>query len=344
MRPHVVPLLRCPACRSDGPLSLATSIDREGEILEGTLRCDTCSGSFPITDGIARLLGSCSEVASKERAVYRRSREEVEKRIGLLPPEHKDEELRRIAFMEHTGDDFRLTSTLNLDGALRGVDPHPGEWLVELGAGSGWLTSRWATRGLRCIAMDLSPDLKLELSPLVMRQEGVYFDRLMGDMTNIPLRSGAVRWVFVSASLHHAEGLAASLAEAARVLEPGGSLVAINEPMHGIFRRSGKRFVDQVARDNPGLNEQSFSYLQWRHALRVAGLRPRFLFPPYYRAVLERRIRAPRTSGGFAALAAALWRSPLRHAVRLPWVMASAQLLLGLNVCMIARKESSRGQ
>lgn len=340
MKPDILPLLCCPKCRSDGLLELAAGTNLDEEITEGMLHCRSCAGAFPITDGIARLLGECSAVASEERAVYQRSKEEIQCKTSRLEARERDEELRRIAFMEHTGHDFRLTSTLNLDGVLSGVNPLPGEWLIELGAGSGWLTARWAARGLRCAAMDLSSDLKLELSPLVMRRQGVYFDRLEGDMTNIPLRTGAVRWVFVSASLHHAECLVKSLAEASRVLEPGGTLVAINEPMHGILRRGGKRLIDKAAHDNPGLHEQSFSYLQWRRALQSAGLRPRFLFPEYYRAVLERRVPFPPASRRLATIAAALWRLPLRHILLGPAPLTAAQFLLGLNVCLVARKEN----
>lgn len=338
MKPTLVPLLRCPTCRNDDPLSLAGRADQGNEIDSGSLHCEGCGASFHIVDGIVDLLTACSAAASGEREVYLRSRDEVWRRICDLSADARDEELRKIAFMEHTGEQFRLTSTLNLDGALASIDPLPGQWLVELGAGSGWLTARWAARGVHCVATDISVDLKLELSPMVMRASGVYFDRVLADMTNLPIRSSSVDWVFVSASLHHAGSLGASLTEVARVLAPDGALVAINEPMHGLVRRSGKRFVDQAAEENPGLNEQSFTYFQWRHALRAAGLRARFLFPPYYRAVLEGRVGPPASSRSFARLAGHVWRSPLRRMALSSSALAAAQVLFGLNVCMVARK------
>jgi SAM-dependent methyltransferase len=210
--------------------------------------------------------------------------------------------------------------------------------LIELGAGSGWLTARWAALGLHCVAVDISADLKLDLSPLVMSREGVFFDRLMADMTNLPIRTGAMDWVFVSASLHHAASLSDSLREAARVLAPEGTLVVINEPMHGLVRRSGKRFVDQAAEETPGLHERSFTYLQWRRALRSAGVRPEFMFPAYYQAILSGTASLPVASRRFAWLAQVAWRSRLRGLLLSRPVQTAARVLLGLNVCMMARK------
>lgn len=338
MRSALVPRLRCPACRGAAPLAVCAESCRNDEIMAGTLTCPGCAATFSIRDGIADLLGSGSSVAEAEREVYRRSREALWSRIGGMPADSQEAELRTIAFMEHTGSEFRLTSTLNLQGVMDHVRPKPGEWLVELGAGSGWLTARWAARGLCCIASDISADLKLELAPLVMATTGVYFDRMLADMTRLPLQTGSMDWVFVSASLHHAESLALSLAEAARVLAPTGRVVAINEPMHGAIRRSGKRFVQKAAEETPGLHEQSFSYLQWRAALRAAGLRARFIFPPYYEAILEERVATPAGARALARIGSALWRSPLRRCVLSPPIMAAVRLTCGLNVCMIAER------
>ncbi|MCU0612064.1 MAG: methyltransferase domain-containing protein [Candidatus Eisenbacteria bacterium] len=322
MTPALVQKLRCPRCRSDSPLeSTFTALNRE-EIESGALTCTACREEYAIEEGIADLLGSHSAVVRGERAVYRGSKIQVEDRLRSLDPAARDLELRRIAFMEHTGEQFRLTSSLNLQGVLDRVSPRPGQWLIELGAGSGWLTARWAALGLHCVAVDISADLKLDLSPLVMSREGVFFDRLMADMTNLPIRTGAMDWVFVSASLHHAASLSDSLREAARVLAPEGTLVVI----------------DQAAEETPGLHERSFTYLQWRRALRSAGVRPEFMFPAYYQAILSGTASLPVASRRFAWLAQVAWRSRLRGLLLSRPVQTAARVLLGLNVCMMARK------
>ncbi len=338
MNLELLSLLRCPSCGGEGGFDLAVVEEDEREVVRGALRCRACGDEFSVHGGIVDLLGPCSSAATQEREVYRASRANLLERIKDMSPQRQAEELRRIAFMEHTGDHFRLSSALNLEAALAMVSPRGFDWLLDLGAGSGWLTSRWARRGFRCVAVDISQDLKLELAPLVMREEGVLFDRVLADMTNIPVRSGSVAVVFVSASLHHAEDLAKTLCEVARVLSTGGKLVAINEPMHGLLRRGGQRFLDQAAAETPGLHERSFSYLEWRAALRHAGLVPRFFFPPYYRAVLDGGIDPPASSRAFVRSARFVWRTPVRHLVTWGPCMAMAQLVLGVNVCMVATK------
>lgn len=336
MREDLVSILRCPRCRT-GALDLTVERRLGGEVVEGILRCPECGGQFPVQGGIADLLEPVGPVVASEREVYRRSREEVWKRLRVEPPEVQRERLRRIAFMEHTSEEFRLTSTLNLEGVLRRVRPRRGEWLWELGAGSGWLTATWASLGLRCVAVDISADLKLELSPLVMEERQVYFDRVMADMANLPLRDASVHWVFASASLHHAQDLGRSLREASRVLVPGGTLVVINEPMHGLLRRSGKRFVDEAAREHPGLHEQSFPYAAWRKALAATGLSWEFFFPAYYEKVLSGEVQAG--DKGWVRLARMVGPGRLARLLRVRPLMTLVQWLLGLNVCLVATRD-----
>lgn len=338
MKPGMLGLTRCPRCGSVGDFAIQRSKEEGREIWEGDVVCGGCSSLYAISAGVLNLLTTPSTVVFDERASYRTSRDEVFTRIRSLSTDEQEAELLRIAMMEHTGEEFRLTSTLNLEQALELVDPKDGQWFLELGAGSGWLTVPWARAGLNCIATDITTDLKLELSPLVMRREDVYFDRALADMTRLPFGDERLDLVFVSASLHHAESLAGSLREAARVLRPGGTLVAINEPMHGLIRRSGKRFVDQAALENPGIHERSFNYFQWRAALRKASLQPRFSFPAYYQAILEGHVATAAASGPFARAARHIWRLPLRSVAMSTPILSLIQILIGINVCVLAKK------
>jgi|GEM_PF-1749338 len=338
MKNDTLSLVSCPVCRSLESLSFSGESWRTEEIGNGVITCSQCNTSYPVHNGVPDLIPEPSQTVISERAAYTESRLETWNRIEGLSPDQQTEELLHIATMEHTGEQFRDTSRINLNGILELIHPKRGHRMLELGAGSGWLTCSWAARGYQCIATDISMDLKLELSPILMEREGVYFDRIVADMTRLPFTS-AFDVVFVSASLHHACSLSASVSEAARVLRPGGMLVIINEPMHGFIRRSGKKFIDQAAEDNPGINEQSFNYIQWRNAFRTAGLKPRYYFPPYYREILSHAIAAENPSS-FTRIASLLWRSPLRHLVETSPGMLITQLLLGMNVCLVARKKS----
>ena len=47
-------ILVCPLCK--GELALSVTKEEDGEIIEGTLRCDACGESYPIEETIPNLL------------------------------------------------------------------------------------------------------------------------------------------------------------------------------------------------------------------------------------------------------------------------------------------------
>lgn len=54
MKPDLLEILRCPACRAE--LKLTTDEVHGTEILRGTLTCTGCGEKYPIEDGIPDLL------------------------------------------------------------------------------------------------------------------------------------------------------------------------------------------------------------------------------------------------------------------------------------------------
>ncbi len=91
--------------------------------------------------------------------------------------------------------------------------------VVDIGSGGGW-----AARYLRdadLIAIDL---LDVQSRPGVLQ--------VRADMRSLPLRDSTVDVAFYGASLHYAP-VANSIGEAARVLRPGGLVVAVDSPMYG---------------------------------------------------------------------------------------------------------------
>jgi SAM-dependent methyltransferase len=100
-----------------------------------------------------------------------------------------------------------------------------GRAVLEIGAGSGRATALVAPGGARVVvALDLSPDM---LARAAARRTGALL--LRGDMRDLPCRGGAFNAVVsVNDPFSHLTedaDRAAALAEAARVLAPGGLLV-----------------------------------------------------------------------------------------------------------------------
>jgi uncharacterized protein len=54
MRRSLMDILCCPVCKGD--LVLTVTEENEKEVLEGELRCATCSVDYPILEGIPNLL------------------------------------------------------------------------------------------------------------------------------------------------------------------------------------------------------------------------------------------------------------------------------------------------
>ncbi|MBI1725486.1 MAG: methyltransferase domain-containing protein [Candidatus Tectomicrobia bacterium] len=105
--------------------------------------------------------------------------------------------------------------------ALEGVDLAGVRLAVDLGCGAGLDARLLAERlGGRVLAVDFS------LAALRRAREAAGVIPLAGDMERLPIRDGTADLVLANASLNLTVDKAAALAEAARILRPGGRLVA----------------------------------------------------------------------------------------------------------------------
>jgi SAM-dependent methyltransferase len=116
--------------------------------------------------------------------------------------------------------------------------------VLDLGAGSGWLSHRLARRGHRALAVDLSVDGQDGLGA-ARHFDAVLdepFPRLRAHFDRLPLASGCVDLAVFNASFHYSADFERTLREALRVLGPGGRVVILDSP---IYRnpQSGRRMV-----------------------------------------------------------------------------------------------------
>jgi 2-polyprenyl-6-hydroxyphenyl methylase/3-demethylubiquinone-9 3-methyltransferase len=94
----------------------------------------------------------------------------------------------------------------------------PGEVLVDLGCGGGLLAPHVAAKGYRHIGVDLVASALAQAAP-----HGVLPVR--ADVTRLPLRAGCAAVVSAGELLEHVTDLPGAVAEACRILRPGGTLV-----------------------------------------------------------------------------------------------------------------------
>jgi hypothetical protein len=87
----------------------------------------------------------------------------------------------------------------------------------------------------------------------------------------------------------------------------------------------------------PGSHEASYTLFQWTSALRKAGLKASFLWPPYYDHLLEAGAGGTKF-GPLGRIMTSFWRSDaVRRVVKgplLPWL----QMTVGINALFVARK------
>jgi len=94
----------------------------------------------------------------------------------------------------------------------------PGSLLLDLACGAGLLAPFVTGKGYRHVGVDLSPTALPQA-----RRHGV--DVVRGDVRHLPFADGAADVVVAGEVLEHVPDLPGTLAEACRVLRPGGALV-----------------------------------------------------------------------------------------------------------------------
>jgi len=118
--------------------------------------------------------------------------------------------------------------------------------VADIGCGEGYLTveaSRWASR---VIAIDRSPLVLKKARALATRRRvrNVIWKR--GELDKLPLRDASVDVSLLSQALHHAPDPARALAEAARVVVPGGRVLVLDLRQHEekwVKQRLGDRWL-----------------------------------------------------------------------------------------------------
>jgi len=121
-----------------------------------------------------------------------------------------------------------VLGALDLDGLILTLLPRSAK-AVDLGCGPGDLLEAMAARADDLIGVDASPAM-LELA---RRKPGLARASLrVGELEHLPLADAEVQAAVLSLTLHHLSDPAAALAEARRVVAPGGVLVVADYLKH----------------------------------------------------------------------------------------------------------------
>ncbi|WKG05805.1 class I SAM-dependent methyltransferase [Mycolicibacterium sp. HK-90] len=100
----------------------------------------------------------------------------------------------------------------------------PSDHVVDVGCGPGTAVRTAARRGARVTGVDPSPAM-LRVARAVTRTGGITWSE--GTAEDLPVADGAATVVWALATVHHWQDVDKAVAEARRVLTPGGRLITI---------------------------------------------------------------------------------------------------------------------
>ena len=146
----------------------------------------------------------------------------------------------------------------------RALGKRPVGRLVDIGTGTGRMIELFGPAANSALGIDRSPEM-LRLARVKLAEAGIPATELrQGDMYALPLSSGSADTVIFHQVLHYAQQPAAAIAEAARLLAPGGRLLVIDFAPH---EREELRTRDAHTR----LGFADDAVLKWMDAAGLVG-------------------------------------------------------------------------
>jgi ArsR family transcriptional regulator len=104
--------------------------------------------------------------------------------------------------------------------------------VADLGCGEGYLTVESARWAKHVIAVDRSTGVLARAKALAARKKFTNITWKKGELEHLPIDDGSIDVALLSQALHHASDPSAALAEASRVLKPGGRLLILDLRPH----------------------------------------------------------------------------------------------------------------
>ena len=103
--------------------------------------------------------------------------------------------------------------------------------LVDIGTGTGRMIELFGPRSAQAVGIDRSSDM-LRLARVKLEAAGIQSSLRQGDMYALPLADHSADSVIIHQVLHYAHSPASAIAEASRVLAPGGTLLIVDFAAH----------------------------------------------------------------------------------------------------------------
>jgi ArsR family transcriptional regulator len=188
---------------------------------------------YRLTDAVPARQLACDFLAavSRDDAVLARDRE----RLAQVKREHAEAAGRYFAANAGDWDTIRAlhVSEAAVEAAMRSaLGERRFDSLLDLGTGTGRLLELFAPLYARAVGVDSSTDM-LAVARAHLDRAGIGHAQVrLGDIYNLPFPRNAFDVVTIHQVLHYLDDPERALAEAARVLRPGGRLLVVDFAPH----------------------------------------------------------------------------------------------------------------
>ena len=166
------------------------------------------------------------------RAEFDRTSSETRADDGRLEEVRR---LRKESFLQHggTSDARQLVPGRSWAAWSRALGfLLPAADVADLGCGEGYLTIEAAAWARQVYGVDRSADVLARAKAMAARRKVTNIDWRRGELEDVPLDDTSVDVVMLSQALHHADKPDVALAEANRILRPGGRVILLDLDEH----------------------------------------------------------------------------------------------------------------
>lgn len=274
MRPRLLDIVRCPACRSRLELHATVEEQRpiadpaqrarciggpeayEREVREGFLRCTGCPLVFPVIAGVPRLIRNAYD---EYREFFFRHRdalgglagtEETLRKLGTVDPaifDKRSNESFGRQWQEYQYEDrtwFKDDLALRKGEFLASMDlPEDGlrgKLLLDAGCGNGKLTASVAAYGAEVVGMDLSRSIERAAANAEANAgtDAPFIHFVQGNVMEPPLAEASFDHIHTSGVLHHTPDTWRAFQSFVPLGKPGAhvyvQLYRVREPWVGV--------------------------------------------------------------------------------------------------------------